>query len=296
MSKSDARYAACVRDLGLPEQLIHQRDEVVGPVASWVANQRVTSPFFVGVSGAQGSGKSTFCRLLSTWLEVEHGLRTVELSMDDVYLRRVDRLMLAESVHPLCAIRGVPGTHDVPLARAVLDACGSASSDSHIDVPRFDKRVDDRLPVEQWDRYQGRPDVVLFEGWCMGVTVPPPSDRPTNPREAREDPDGIWRQWSDDALRDDYGPLFDRMDAMIMIQVPSMDTVRAGRWKQEQALWVPGAGPSPGRMTEAEVNDFVDLFERHTRHILNTLPDRADVLIRRSDDLRHTLVRLPEGD
>ena len=292
MANAEEIYAACVRELGLPERLIEQRDEVVGPVAAWVVQQRSTSPFFLGVSGAQGSGKSTFCRLLSTWLEAEHGLRTVELSMDDVYLRRADRLKLAESVHPLCAIRGVPGTHDVRLARDVLDALGSASTDSHTDVPRFDKRLDDRLPREQWDRFQGRPDVVLFEGWCMGVTVPPPSEQPINAREARDDPGGVWRQWSDDALSNDYGPLFERMDAMLMIQVPSMDTVRAGRWKQEQALWVPGAGPSPGRMTQAEVNDFVDLFERHTRHILATLPDAADVLIRRGDDLRHTLVRL----
>ena len=294
MMNAEELYAACVQDLGLPSRLIHERDEVVGPVADWVSEQCEAPPFFLGVSGAQGSGKSTFCRLLSTWLEAKHGLRTVELSMDDVYLRRADRLKLAESVHPLCAIRGVPGTHDVPLTRTVLDALGSASNDSHTDVPRFDKRLDDRLPREKWDRFQGRPDVVLFEGWCMGVTVPQPSEQPTNAREARDDPDGIWRQWSDDALRNDYDPLFDRMDAMLMIQVPSMDTVRAGRWKQEQALWVTGAGPGPGRMTQAEVNDFVDLFERHTRHILATLPDVADILIRRGEDLGHTLVRLPE--
>ena len=295
MSKAEAKYAACVRALGLPEALIQQRDEVVGPVAAWVAEQRGASPFFLGVSGAQGSGKSTFCRLLSTWLEAEYGLRSIELSLDDVYLKRADRLNLAESIHPLCAIRGVPGTHDVPLTHAVLDALESASNDSHTDVPRFAKRLDDRLPPEQWDRVVGQPDVVLFEGWCMGVTVPPPCEQPTNAREARDDPDGVWRRWSDDALRNDYGSLFDRLDALVMIAVPSMDAVRVGRWKQEQALWVPDAGPSPGRMTQAEVNDFVDLFERHTRHILNTLPDEADVLIRRGDDLRHTLVRLPSG-
>ena len=35
------------------------------------------------------------------------------LSIDDFYLSKAKRKRLAASVHPLLAIRGVPGTHDV---------------------------------------------------------------------------------------------------------------------------------------------------------------------------------------
>ena len=43
-------------------------------------------PLIVGVSGSQGSGKSTLCRTLEVLLREGHGLNAATLSLDDLYL------------------------------------------------------------------------------------------------------------------------------------------------------------------------------------------------------------------
>ena len=298
MLNPEETFDACVQALALPATVIADRETVIEPISRWVAGQCSTRPFVLGVAGAQGSGKSTLCHLLACWLGARHGLRVAVVSIDDLYRTRSERNRLAHEVHPLCAIRGVPGTHDVALGVELFATLDEALRDSHTRVPRFDKATDDRLPTHQWDTFAGRPDVVLFEGWCVGATVPPVGEEPTNDREARDDPDGTWREWSDAALRNDYGALFGRLDAQLMLQVPSMQAVRRGRWRQEKCRWdaaerTGSVADSPGLLTIAEVNEYVDLFERLTLHMLATMPERSDVVVTQTEDFQRSLIRLP---
>ncbi len=239
------------------------------------------APYVLGVSGAQGSGKSTLCRRLAARLEADHGLSTVVLSIDDVYRTRAERRALGRAVHPLCAVRGLPGTHDVGLALRVLDALAAASPDATTEVPRFDKAHDDRVPRRDFDRVVGRPDVVLLEGWCVAAVPGPPWTGPMNAREARDDPDGTWVRWSERALAVDYPPLWRRLDALLFIASPSWEAVVAGRCQQEASLArrlrdAGRAEDAVGLMTEAQVVDYVALFERKTRQLLAELPAVAD--------------------
>ena len=68
----------------------------------------------IAISGAQGSGKST----LTT--RAARDLSCAALSLDDVYLTRAERAALAARIHPLFAVRGPPGTHDLALLDTVL--------------------------------------------------------------------------------------------------------------------------------------------------------------------------------
>ena len=288
-----------IRHLGLPEQVRSKLDTLYRPIGDWVhrRSKRAEGPFILGVSGAQGSGKSTFCRVLSRWLHEAHGLKTATLSIDDLYLTRDERDQLGQSIHPLCAIRGVPGTHDIGLGHQVLDALTAASHDSVTHLPRFNKTMDDRCPPAEWEAIKGRPDVLLFEGWCVAARPPKPWAGPFNAREAREDPDGVWSAWSDLALREDYAAFFARLDALIMLKVPSMDTVRMGRWRQEERAWAAVAqapdSAHPGLMTQAEVHEYVALFERLTTSILATMPAYADVIVEQDDNFDQVLKQLP---
>ena len=293
MSNPIQAYTDCIRMLGLPPRAEADRGLIMEPIASWVAKRCSSTPFVLGVSGAQGSGKSSFCRLLSTWLEAAHGLRTVELSIDDLYLTKAQRQALATTVHPLCAVRGVPGTHDVELGRQIFRDLRTASNDSKTRIPRFHKRDDDRAAMDEWPVFIGKPDVILFEGWCVGATVPPFNAVPTNDREQRDDPEGIWRAWSDEKLSTEYGGLFDPLDALVMIKVPSMDAVREGRWRQEQRLWSDGLPGGTARMTQAEVYDFIALYERLTLHMFESLPQTADFLILRDERFQYRLAGTP---
>lgn len=121
--------------------------------------------FVVGLCGAQGCGKSTLAADLVVRLN-RAGIDTAILSLDDLYLTRVERGILAVDVHPLLGTRGVPGTHDVALGMRVIAALGRGEAPS---LPRFDKAMDDRAPVATWPRAGAGTKVLIFEGWCVGA-------------------------------------------------------------------------------------------------------------------------------
>lgn len=68
-------------------------------------------PFFVGLNGVQGVGKTTLVRALAQTLQEREGLATLVVSIDDFYLTHADQLALA-AAHPdnaLVQYRGEPG-------------------------------------------------------------------------------------------------------------------------------------------------------------------------------------------
>ena len=250
---------------------------------------RNPEPPLVGLNGAQGSGKSTLARLIVKALRDEHGLACAVLSLDDFYLSRADRQVLAATVHPLCATRGVAGTHDVALLARTLAALQTARAGETTAMPGFDKLADDRLPQAQWSSYDGRPDVLLLEGWCVGLRRAdlPPWSGPINALEAEHDADGRWRAWAHAALAN-YEPVWDRIDLLASIEVPGWETVITSRLRQEHELAAIGAGTP---MDRAAITRFVEHYERHTRALWPAMRKRADVLLRRDDAFRFCLLR-----
>ena len=223
-------------------------------------------------------------RLVSRALAQEHQMSCAVLSLDDFYLERRDRMALGRDIHPLCATRGVPGTHDLPLMRRTLDALREAGPQSVAPLPRFDKLADDREPRDRWSEHRGRPDLVLLEGWCVGVRRSdlPEWNGPINSLEAEKDPNGEWFGWSLAALAD-YEPLWERIDLLVSIEVPSWQTVIESRLKQEGGL---DSASGRQRMDRAAVTRFVQHYERYTRAMWAAMPRRADILLRRDRDYR----------
>ena len=157
----------------LPAGYADDANEIIGGLARRVAalHRARRRPLVVGISGAQGSGKTTLSAFLEAWLEREEGLSAATLSLDDCYLDNASRQALAAEVHPLLVTRGVPGTHDVELAASLLDAL--TASTGEVRLPVFDKVRDDRAPEASWRRVRAPVDVVLFEGWCVGARPQP---------------------------------------------------------------------------------------------------------------------------
>lgn len=241
----------------------------------------------VALNGAQGSGKSTLAKLTGEALARFHGRRAVILSLDDFYLTKAERERLAREVHPLCATRGVPGTHDLALMAATLDRLAGAGPAEPTLLPRFDKLADDRVPPGEWPVFVGRPDTVVLEGWCVGVRRAdlPPYAGPINALEREADPDGKWFAWSLAALAG-YEPLWDRFALLVSIEVPDLETVIESRLKQEDGL---AAGSARPRMDRAAVARFVEHYERYTRALWAAMPARADMLFRRTRAFGFTL-------
>ena len=227
----------------------------------------------LGLCGAQGSGKSTLADRLEARL-AQQGLRTAILSLDDLYLPPDARMTMAREIHPLFRTRGVPGTHDVPLGLATLDALIAGRPAR---LPRFDKARDTRCPEAEWPAVERVVDVVLFEGWCVGARPEPDPalDEPVNALERDEDGDGRWRRAVNAALAGAYQALFARIDRLVLLAAPGFDVVRGWRTQQEHDL---RARTGQG-MSDAEVARFVLFYERLTRHILREMPARADLVI-----------------
>lgn len=234
----------------------------------------------VGINGAQGSGKSTLCKLLGIVLEEGFAKRVVTLSIDDIYLTRAEREMLAKEVHPLLVTRGVPGTHDVALGRELLSGLRDIDPGQTIELPVFDKATDDRCSEKDFRRVTGPVDLVLFEGWCVDARAQRAEalSIAVNSLERLEDPDNKWRNYINKQLQEDYKALFDEIDFLIMLKIPGMASVMEWRSKQERKL-SQTAGQSGRRiMDTAELQRFIMHYERLTRSMLAEMPDRADLI------------------
>lgn len=256
------------------------------PLARRIANCRANAarPLLIGINGAQGSGKSTLAAFLARLLGDVHGLKVVPLSIDDFYLTRAERRALAQQVHPLLETRGVPGTHDVGLASDVIDRLMTARDGADTNVPRFDKAMDDRAPETGWERVAGPVDLVILEGWCVGARPEPGVAllAPVNQLEAEEDPEGTWRTFVNDQLKTSYAGLFDRIDHLLMLRVPDFECVYDWRLLQEEKLRetisnTPGASKE-ALMGARDLARFIRHYERLTRHTLNEMPARADMV------------------
>jgi len=240
-----------------------------------------TAPL-VGFSGCQGSGKSTLVALMAKVMREVHGVSTVVLSLDDFYLTKAARVALAQSIHPLFATRGVPGTHDLALMNETIAALRQPPPGGSVPVPAFDKALDDRTEMVHWRQVSAPVQLIFLEGWCVGLSPQQESElaAPINPMEAEQDPSRVWRGEVNRQLASEYAELFGKLDALLLLQAPSFDAVFDWRWQQEQRLSQQFQQDHPDKpdptMTRSEVADFILHYQRLTEHGLKTLPDRAD--------------------
>lgn len=232
-------------------------------------------PFFVGVNGCQGSGKSTLCDFLVFYLSELKNKSVVSLSLDDFYLDKSSRNALAVKVHPLLATRGVPGTHDVQLAADTFERLRGYGT---VSIPRFNKAVDDPFPVVEWPVINSPPDIVLVEGWCWGVMPQTKQQlaKPVNALEHDEDPMGIWRSYVNKQLTEHYQALFDQMSFWVMLKAPSFEQVFNWRKEQEHKLAAKVGKGHSGIMNDLQIKRFIQHYQRLTEQSLLTLPARCN--------------------
>ncbi|WP_304098282.1 tRNA-queuosine alpha-mannosyltransferase domain-containing protein [Marinobacter antarcticus] len=308
----DREITATIDDLieeeGLPSHYAATVEQTILPMIEHIVSLRRAKnrTVVVGINGAQGTGKSTLALFLRALLCDHWRCPTASFSLDDLYLTRAERRALAEQVHPLLVTRGVPGTHDVKLGRRVIDQLRTAGPGDQTRIPAFDKSCDDRVPLAEWPVFDGRAEVILLEGWCVGAL--PEGDEalaePLNTLEAEEDPSGTWRRYVNQCLKDTYHEFFGELDSLIMLEAPSMSRVLEWRTLQEHKLAEKtdrarnsalnekafgGAAQAVRIMNDQAVIRFIMHYERVTRSCLQHLPSRADVLIEVAGD--HSLSR-----
>ena len=261
----------------LPEHYLQQASIWFDPIVETLIEHHNSAQrtLVIGINGCQGSGKTTLADYLCTSLQ-ERGLKSVAISIDDFYLTRKQRQQLASDVHPLLSTRGVPGTHDLELALETLQQLSQNSGE--VKIPKFNKAQDERFPVEQWSGVEAPLDIIILEGWCVGITaeVEEALLEPVNALESLQDSDGAWRRFINQQLITNYPELWQLIDRLIMLQAPSFSCVYNWRLEQEhklaQELTLAESAPDNHIMTATEIQQFIQHYERLTRHSLKYLP------------------------
>lgn len=294
-----------LKSLFADPDLVDNLEEVYLPFANWIARRAKPGkhPFVIGMGGTQGCGKTTLCTVLSRILSKGFDLKTLVISIDDLYKTRSQRSRQAEEVHPLFMTRGVPGTHDLELAQFLFDRLHDLKSGENLRLPSFDKSTDERRDVRLWEEVEGPVDIILFEGWCVGL---PPQDMTVhtlamNDLEREEDAEGKWRAAVNRYLQKEYQPLFERINLMMWMQAPSYDVVYHWRNKQERMLEshlqdIHGEALDKidlRVMTQKELYRFMQHYERLTRHMLAIMPERSDVILKLDDAQGIQDIQLP---
>lgn len=295
----EAAFRQRVKDHALPEGCAEELAGIYLPLAAWLHTHRQTGLSIIGINGAQGTGKTTLCDFVGWLLGELHGDRIAAFSLDDLYKTRAERALIAHDIHPLFMTRGVPGTHDIGLGLETLAALATAGQDSLTALPAFNKAVDDRRPRHDWPMFRGRPDIVLLEGWCVGSMAQPPAEltEPVNELERLEDGQGIWRSHVNQQLATDYTRLWDRLDRLVMVTVPDMASVLEWRTLQETKLAARTTSAARnGLMSPEAIRRFIMHYERLTRHTLQSLPSRADVVLTLDTNHRFAGARINASD
>ena len=258
------------------------------PLSKKIFNQKIKNnkTIIVGLTGGQGSGKSTISNILKIILKERFELNTVIFSIDDFYKTLNERKTMAKKIDPLFLTRGVPGTHDTKLLFNCLKQLKNLTK-KILYIPKFDKSIDDRVPKKKWQKITFQPDIVIFEGWCVAATPQKNKDliKPINILEKEKDKKKIWRSWVNKELKTTYKKIFKLIDLKIFLKVPNFDHVFKWRLLQEKKLRATSKGKKT--MTDIEIKNFIMYYERLTRHMLKNLKGKSDFVI--NIDKKHRL-------
>ena len=240
----------------------------------------------VGLTGGQGSGKSTISSILKIILKASFNLNTVIFSIDDFYKTSKERKKMSIEISPLFLTRGVPGTHDTRMLFNCLKNLKKKKF-KNILIPKFDKSNDDRRPKKYWQKVKKKADIVIFEGWCVGATPQKNKDliAPINVLEKEKDKKRIWRNYVNKELKTNYKKIFKLIDTTIFLKVPSFEHVYKWRLLQEKKLNIISKGKKI--MTKKEIKNFIMFYERLTKYMLKHLSNKVKFLI--NIDTKHRL-------
>ena len=258
-------------------------------------------PIIQGILGGQGTGKTTLALVLTALLE-HRGYRVCGLSIDDFYKTYAERQTLVET-EPRLRWRGPPGTHDVELGLEVLrqfkQGVGlsgrSPDRQEFIEVPRFDKSLHggegDRISPERVEAA----DIILFEGWFVGVRPIAPDAFDTAPPPIQTEGDRQFARSMNERLQD-YLPLWNELDSL-MVLYPT-DYRLSQQWRQQAEHKMKATGKSG--MSDEDIQAFVEYFWRslHPELFITPLlsqPEWVDLVVEVNSDRSIRSIYQPEG-
>ena len=257
------------------------------PICFWIANKtKNKKPFFVGLAGGQGTGKTTTSSIIKIILEKYFKLNVFKISIDDFYKTRKERILLSKKIHPMLLTRGVPGTHDINM---MLDFFKKAKTKKFksFQLPNFNKAIDDRFAKKYWYNIKKKPDVIIFEGWCVGAKHEKKSslNKAINSMERIKDPKKVWRKYVNHQLKQKYKDLYSQLNCLIYLKAKNFSLLQKWRLKQENKLWLKSKKTSKHKiMNKDDVISFMQTYQRITENMFKKMTNYASILVNLGSD------------
>ncbi len=252
------------------------------PLCFWI-NKKADKkkPYFVGLAGGQGTGKTTTSSLIKIILSKYFKLNVFRISIDDFYKTRKERISLSKRVHPMLLTRGVPGTHDINMMLNFFKNVKSKKF-KRLKLPTFNKAIDDRFNKKKWYDLKKRPDVIIFEGWCVGAKSEKRNTlkKTINKMEKIKDQKHIWRKFVNNQLKSKYKKLYSQLNCLIYLKAKDFSLLQKWRLKQERKLWIKSKKNSNSKiMSKADVLSFMQTYQRITQNMFRHTPKYASIII-----------------
>ena len=252
------------------------------PLCFWIrkkVNKKI--PYFIGLAGGQGTGKTTSSSLIKIILTKYFNLKVFRISIDDFYKTRKERINLSKKIHPMLLTRGVPGTHDINMMLNFFKKI-KRKKFKRFKLPTFDKSIDDRHIKKYWYDLKRRPDVIIFEGWCVGAKPEKNNtlNKTINLMEKNKDKKKIWRKYVNDQLKTKYKKLFSQLNGLIYLKAKNFSLLQKWRLKQERKLLVNSKKISKHKiMNKEDVLSFMQTYQRITQNMFKNMPQYASIII-----------------
>ena len=264
------------------------------PICFWIENKtNHKKPFIIGLAGGQGTGKTTTSSVLKIILEKYFKLNVFKISIDDFYKTRKERVLLSKKIHPMLLTRGVPGTHDINMMLNFFKKIKSKKFKS-LQLPNFNKAIDDRFAKKYWYNIKKRPDVIIFEGWCVGAKPEKNAtlNKAINSMEKKKDQKKIWRKYVNQQLKLKYKDLYSQLNCLIYLKAKNFSLLQKWRLKQENKLWLKSKKTSKHKiMSKADVISFMQTYQRISENMFKKMTKYTSILVNLSSDHQIKSVR-----
>ena len=265
------------------------------PISFWINNKckKKGRTLILGLSGSQGSGKTTVSGILQIILKKFFKKNIYIISIDDFYKTLRDRNRMSQQKHSLFKTRGVPGTHDINLIKNFFISV-KRKKFKKIKLPKFNKSIDDRSKKNYWHNINKRPEIIILEGWCVGAKPQIISSlrKPVNILERHEDKDLIWRKYANEKLKKEYKEVFAMIDYFIFMKVPNFKIVFKWRLLQESKLRKK-LHYKKKIMTYSAIKRFIMFYQRITLQMMKDLSKSASIVLslKKNHEIKRVLFR-----
>ena len=252
------------------------------PLCFWISKKAdKKKPYFVGLAGGQGTGKTTISSIIKIILTKYFKLKVFRISIDDFYKTRKERISLAKRVHPMLLTRGVPGTHDINMMLSFFRKVKNKNF-KRLRLPTFNKAIDDRFNKKYWYDLKDKPDVIIFEGWCVGAKSEKKNSlmKSINSMEKSKDQKKIWRRYVNQQLKTKYKKLYSQLNCLIFLKANNFKLLQKWRLKQERKLWLNSKKNSNLKiMNKEDVINFMQTYQRITQNMFKYMPKYASIIL-----------------